>query len=158
MLTVLSHGLLTYIPSPTGVLCHNFHGRENFCLVLFLLWLVSMPRKDITRSIRIRLWSQDPADLVFQPDTGLRVSRKDPVISKDSKFAVASIQIKLHQSSKKSKDVECHPRRGTSNMDDAPIVSKSHTHPSHSQTSRLLTSSVSLGVRVPLGTQCIRGV
>ena len=32
------------------------------------------------------------------------------------------------------------------NLDGAPIVSKSHTHPSHSQTSRLLTSSLSLGV------------
>ncbi len=31
------------------------------------------------------------------------------------------------------------------NLDGAPIASKSHTHPSHSQTSRLLTSSLSLG-------------
>ena len=29
------------------------------------------------------------------------------------------------------------------NLDGAPIASKSHTHPSHSQTSRLLTSSLS---------------
>jgi hypothetical protein len=35
------------------------------------------------------------------------------------------------------------------NLDGAPIESKSHTHPSHSQTSRLLTSSLSLGVPVP---------
>ena len=34
------------------------------------------------------------------------------------------------------------------NLDGAPITSKSHTHPSHSQTSRLLTSSLSLGVPV----------
>jgi hypothetical protein len=34
-------------------------------------------------------------------------------------------------------------------IDDAPIASTSHTHPSHSQTSRLLTSSPSLGVPVP---------
>ncbi len=34
------------------------------------------------------------------------------------------------------------------NLDWAPIASKSHTHPSHSQTSRLLTSSLSLGVPV----------
>ena len=39
-----------------------------------------------------------------------------------------------------------------------PIASKSHTHPSHSQTSRLLTSSLSLGVPVPRATQCMRGV
>ncbi len=49
------------------------------------------------------------------------------------------------------------------NLDGAPIESKSHTHPSHSQTSRLLTSSLSLdlvlslGVPVPRPTQCVRG-
>jgi hypothetical protein len=42
------------------------------------------------------------------------------------------------------------------NLDGAPIASKSHTHPSHSQTSRLLTSSLSLGVPVPRPTQCMR--
>jgi len=31
------------------------------------------------------------------------------------------------------------------NIDGEPIASRSHTHPSHSQTSRLLTSSLSLG-------------
>ncbi len=35
------------------------------------------------------------------------------------------------------------------NIDGSPIASKSHTHPSHSQTARLLTSSLSLGVPVP---------
>ena len=44
------------------------------------------------------------------------------------------------------------------NLDGAPIASKSHTHPSHSQTSRLLTSSLSLGVPVPRPTQCMFGV
>jgi len=44
------------------------------------------------------------------------------------------------------------------NIDGAPIASKSHTHPSHSQTSRLLASSLSLGVPVPRPTQCVRGV
>jgi hypothetical protein len=42
------------------------------------------------------------------------------------------------------------------NLDGSPIASKSHTHPSHSQTSRLLTSSLSLGVPVPRPTQCMR--
>jgi hypothetical protein len=42
------------------------------------------------------------------------------------------------------------------NIDGAPIASKSHTHPSHSQTSRLSTSSLFLGV--PVATQCMRGV
>jgi hypothetical protein len=43
------------------------------------------------------------------------------------------------------------------NIDGEPITSKTHTHPSHSETSRLLTSSLSLGVPVPRSTQCIRG-
>jgi hypothetical protein len=42
------------------------------------------------------------------------------------------------------------------NLDGASIASKSHTHPSHSQTSRLLTSSLSLGLPVPRPTQCVR--
>ena len=36
----------------------------------------------------------------------------------------------------------------TLNIDDAPVASRSHTHPSHSQTARLLTSSMSLGITV----------
>jgi hypothetical protein len=43
------------------------------------------------------------------------------------------------------------------NIDGAPITSKSHTRLSHSRTSRLLTSSLSLGVPVPRATQCLRG-
>jgi hypothetical protein len=42
------------------------------------------------------------------------------------------------------------------NIDGVPITSRTHTHPSHSQTSRLLTSSLSLGVPVPRATQCMR--
>ncbi len=41
------------------------------------------------------------------------------------------------------------------NIDGVPITSKTHTHPSHSQTSRQLTSSLSLGVPVPRTTQCM---
>ena len=41
------------------------------------------------------------------------------------------------------------------NIDGTPITSKTHTHPSHSQTSRLLTSSLSLDVPVPRATQCM---
>jgi hypothetical protein len=41
------------------------------------------------------------------------------------------------------------------NIDGTPITSRTHTHPSHSQTSRLLTSSLSLGVPVPRATQCM---
>ena len=43
------------------------------------------------------------------------------------------------------------------NLDGEPITSRTHTHPSHSQTSRLLTSSLFLGVPVPRTTQCMRG-
>jgi hypothetical protein len=39
------------------------------------------------------------------------------------------------------------------NIDGTPITSRSHTHPSHSQTSRLLTSSLSLCVPVPHTTE-----
>ena len=42
------------------------------------------------------------------------------------------------------------------NIDGSPIASRSHTHPSHTQNSRLLTSSLSLGVPGPRSTQCIR--
>ena len=38
------------------------------------------------------------------------------------------------------------------NIDGAPVASRSHTHPSHSQTARLLTSSMSLGIPVPRAT------
>jgi hypothetical protein len=44
------------------------------------------------------------------------------------------------------------------NLDGASIASNSHTHPSHSQSSRLLTSALSLGVPVPRPTQCMGGV
>ena len=44
------------------------------------------------------------------------------------------------------------------NIDGAPITSRSHTHPSHSQASRLLTSSLSLGVPVPRTMECMRVV
>jgi hypothetical protein len=45
--------------------------------------------------------------------------------------------------------------RITLNLDGVPIISTSHTHPSHSQTSRLLTSSFSLGIPVPRATLCM---
>jgi hypothetical protein len=34
---------------------------------------------------------------------------------------------------------------------------RGHTHPSHSQTSRLLSSSLSLGISFPRSTKCVRG-
>ncbi len=44
------------------------------------------------------------------------------------------------------------------NIDGVPITSRTHTHPSHSQTSRLLTSSLSVGVPVPRPTEWMRGM
>ncbi len=44
------------------------------------------------------------------------------------------------------------------NIDCTPITSISHNLPSHTPNSRLLTSSLSLGVPVPRSTQCIRDV
>ncbi len=41
------------------------------------------------------------------------------------------------------------------NLDGTPITSRTHTHPWHSQTSRLLISFLSLGVPVPPATQCL---
>ena len=37
-------------------------------------------------------------------------------------------------------------------IDDAPVASHTHTHPSHSQTSRLLSTSLSLGIQFPRTT------
>ena len=45
--------------------------------------------------------------------------------------------------------------RITCNLDGTPITSTTHTHPSHSETSRLLTSSLTLGAPVPRATQCM---
>ena len=41
------------------------------------------------------------------------------------------------------------------NIDGAPITSRTHTHPSHLETSLLLTSSLSLGVPVPRTMECM---
>jgi hypothetical protein len=41
------------------------------------------------------------------------------------------------------------------NIDGTLIISRTHTHPSHSQTSHLLTSSLSLSIPVPRATQCM---
>ena len=65
---------------------------------------------------------------------------------------VFSSMIKAHVSNILAKVVDL---RINLNLDGAPITSQSHTHPSHSQTSRLLTSSLSLGVPVPRPTQCM---
>ena len=68
--------------------------------------------------------------------------------------AAFSAQLKAKVGSTLAKAVAL---RTNLNIDGAPITSRTHTHPSHSQTSRLLTSSLSLGVPVPRATQCMRG-
>ncbi len=52
--------------------------------------------------------------------------------------------------------VKAAPLHINLNLDGAPITSQSHTHLSHSQTSRLLTSSLSLDVPVPRSTHRTR--
>jgi hypothetical protein len=64
-----------------------------------------------------------------------------------------SVQVKSKVGLTLSKTVSL---RITLILDGPPIISRTHTHPSHSQTSRLLTSSLSLGVPVPRVTQCMR--
>jgi hypothetical protein len=46
------------------------------------------------------------------------------------------------------------------NIDGVPVASRSHNHPSHSETSHLLTSSLSLGVPVtePSGSESCRSL
>jgi hypothetical protein len=83
-------------------------------------------------------------------------------------FATSGVQLAQHDRDQfhyrraafssilKSKcDSKVEALRITLNIDGAPIVSQTQTHPSHSQTSRLLTSSLSLGVPVPRTTQCM---
>ena len=44
------------------------------------------------------------------------------------------------------------------NIDGAPISARAHTHPFHSQSSRLLSTSLSLGTTCFTGAYCVRGI
>jgi hypothetical protein len=68
--------------------------------------------------------------------------------------AAVSVQLKNKVGLTLVKEVDL---RITLNLDGVSIISRKHTHPSHSPTSRLLTSSLSLGVPVPRATQCMKG-
>jgi hypothetical protein len=68
--------------------------------------------------------------------------------------ATVSVQVKRKVGLTLTKTVAL---RITLNLDGDPIILRTHTHPSHSQTSRLLTSSLSSGVPVPRSTLCMRG-
>jgi hypothetical protein len=61
------------------------------------------------------------------------------------RLAAFSAQLKAKVCSTLDKDAAL---RINLNIDGAPITSRTHTHPSHSETSRLLTSSLSLGVYI----------
>jgi hypothetical protein len=65
---------------------------------------------------------------------------------------VFSVQLKAKVGSTLDKDEDS---RINLNIDGVSITSRTHTHLSHSRTSRLLTSSQSLGVPVPRATQCL---
>jgi hypothetical protein len=74
----------------------------------------------------------------------------DSSTSRDRAAFSSKIEVKVGSTLAKTADV-----RLNLNLDGVPITSRTHTHPSHSQTSRLLTSSLSLGVPVPRTTQCM---
>jgi hypothetical protein len=71
------------------------------------------------------------------------------------RFAAFSSQLKSKIGNILTKSVTL---RITLNIDGTPVSSRSPTQSSHSPASRLLTSSLSLGVPVPRTTQCMRDV
>jgi hypothetical protein len=93
-------------------------------------------------------------DRFFAP-SGVQLAQTNPSGQFHFRRAVFSAQLKSKVGLALAKTTALHVNL---NLDGVPISSKSHTHPSHSQTSRLLTSSLSLGVPVPRPTQCVRGV
>ena len=54
-----------------------------------------------------------------------------------------------------NKQIKSVPSEFPVQLDRVPITSTTHTHVSHSSTSRLLNSSLTFGVPVPRGTQCM---
>ena len=76
----------------------------------------------------------------------------------DSPTTSESARCSPHSSNRKcetSSGAKTEDLRVNLTIDGTPIASRSHTHPSHYQTSRLLTSSLSLGAPVPRTTQCM---
>jgi hypothetical protein len=90
----------------------------------------------------------------FFADSGVQLAQTQRVMF-HFRRAAFSVQLKPKVGSTLTKAAAL---RINLNIDGTPITSRTHTHPSHSQTSRLLTSSLSLGVPVPRATQCMRGV
>jgi hypothetical protein len=99
------------------------------------------------------LQAQRETDRFFTTDSGVLSAQSDRGFYHYRRAAVSS-QVKSKVGLVLGKAAAL---RITLNLDGSPIISRTHTHPSHSQTSRLLTSSLSLGVPVPRATQCMRG-
>jgi hypothetical protein len=114
------------------VTCVNiFRSHSEFVLLLFL-----KAHRETDRFL-------EPSGVqLAQPTSGLFYFRHE-VFSSQIKSNVDNTLVKVA------------PLRFNLNLDGTPITSRTHTHPSHSQTSRLLTSSLSLGVPVPRPIQCI---
>jgi hypothetical protein len=93
----------------------------------------------------------------FFPDSGVQFVETDRGLFHFRRTAFSdTLKVKVFKvGSTRVKDTAL---RITLNIDCTTISSRTHTHPSHSQTSRLLNSSLSLGVPVPRSSQCIRGV
>ncbi len=117
------------------------------CFHTLLMWLCSQIDEHLQslRSLFLRLCWQMTLPLTTQHDRGQFHYRR----------AAFSSQLKSKVGSTLAKAAAL---RVNLNLDVSPITSRTHTHPSHSQTSCLLTSSLSLGVPVPRETHCMRGV
>jgi hypothetical protein len=90
----------------------------------------------------------------FFPDSGVQFVQTDRGLF-HFRRTVFSATLKVKVGSTRTK---AEAFRITLNIDGTTISSRTLTHPPHSQTSRLLTSSLSLGVPVPRSSQSIRGV
>jgi hypothetical protein len=86
-------------------------------------------------------------------DTKVRGSNSEVCLSLPILLFSSTLKVKVVSTLTKTTS-----SRITLNIVGSPITSRTHSHPSHSQTSRLLTSSLSLGVPVPRGTKCMRDV
>ncbi len=121
---------MTTIASTSGRLSERIH--SEFIRILFL-----QAHRDTDR---------------FFADSGVQSAQSNMGAFFHFRHAVFSTILKSRVSSILVKETTL---RINLNLDGTSITSKSHTHPSHSQTSRLLISSLSLGVPVPRPTQCM---
>jgi hypothetical protein len=131
-LTKLENIALTTITTPPlpSLLCLLFLVRPGGYTVIFLYLLFLQDHRETDH---------------FFPSSGVQLAQstsdqflfKRVVFSSQLRSKVGNILVKVAA------------LRITLNVDTTPVSSRSHTHPSHSQTARLLTSSMSLGITVP---------